>query len=187
MNAAAIPRYRFDTDRLVLRPTEAADAGRAFEIQSNWNVTRMLRMASFPPDRDEIAAWFAGHRREWNAGEAYRFAAENQGRLIGVIDIDSVAENEGELGYWFEQAAWGQGYASEAARVVVSFAFVEAGLSRLRSAHAADNMASRNVLTKLGFCPLDMVERHSRPRGGPVMQCRYRLSRDDVDLMQYRS
>jgi RimJ/RimL family protein N-acetyltransferase len=47
------------TDRLELRPTTAADADRALDIQSDWNVTRMLAMASFPPDPDEITRWFA--------------------------------------------------------------------------------------------------------------------------------
>lgn len=186
MNAAAIPQCRLETDRLVLRPTAAADIGRAFEIQSDWNVTRMLRMASFPPDRGEIASWFAEHQREWESGEAYRFAVESEGRLIGVVDIDGVAEGEGELGYWFEQAVWGRGYASEAARAVVRFAFGEIALSQLRSAHAADNLASRNVLAKLGFHPLDMVQRHSRSRGELVTQCRYVLPRGDVYSLQHR-
>ncbi|MGO4264179.1 GNAT family N-acetyltransferase, partial [Lysobacter sp. TAB13] len=99
---ARIPPHHLTTDRLVLRPTSAADANRAFEIQSDWEVTRMLRMASFPPDRADIALWFADHPREWAAGEAYRFAVEFQGRAIGVIDVDEISQGEGELGYWFE-------------------------------------------------------------------------------------
>ena len=55
----------------------------------------MLRMASFPPDRQEIRRWFADHRREWLAGEAYRFAVELEGRMVGVVDVDGIAEREG--------------------------------------------------------------------------------------------
>lgn len=138
----------------------------------------MLRMASFPPDRTEIEAWFADHQREWLAGEAYRFAAMLDGRMIGLVDIDAIASGEGELGYWFEQEAWGQGFASEAARAVTRFALIEVGLSSLRSGHAADNAASGRVLLGLGFQPLDEVERPSRSRGGSVVQRRYRLTRD---------
>lgn len=167
------------TKRLLLRHSSAADAQRAFEIQADWAVTRMLRMASFPPDHAEIEAWFADHPREWAAGEAYRFAAVLDGRMIGLIDIDEVADGEGELGYWFERASWAQGFASEAARAVVRFAFAEAGLSSLRSGHAADNAASGRILTRLGFRLLDRVERSSRSRGETILQCRYRLARDD--------
>ncbi|MGO4737291.1 GNAT family N-acetyltransferase [Bosea sp. 2KB_26] len=172
---ARIPPHHLTTDRLVLRPTSAADANRAFEIQSDWEVTRMLRMASFPPDRADIALWFADHPREWAAGEAYRFAVEFQGRAIGVIDVDEISQGEGELGYWFEQASWGRGYASEAAQAVVNFAFRTVGLSQLLSGHAVDNAASGQVLLKLGFRPLDIVQRTSRSRGETILQRRYVL------------
>lgn len=177
MTISAIPRTTITTTRLALRPSSAADAQRAFEIQSDWAVSRMLRMASFPPDRAEIEAWFADHPREWAAGKAYRFSAMLDGRMIGLVDIDEITDSEGEIGYWFEQAAWGQGFASEAARAVVRFAFA-AGLLSLRSGHAADNAASGRVLVRLGFRLLDRVERPSRSRGEAILQCRYQLARD---------
>lgn len=167
---------RIVTERLVLRPTTPADADRAFHIQSNWEVARMLRMASYPPDRDDIEAWFAGHGGEWAAGEAYRFAVEREGHVIGLTDIDEIARREGELGYWFDQASWGQGYAFEAAQAVVRFAFRQIGLEGLRSGHAADNAASGNVLLKLGFRPLDTVRVASRSRGEDILQQRYALA-----------
>ncbi|MDH6233869.1 ribosomal-protein-alanine N-acetyltransferase [Mesorhizobium soli] len=175
MNASPIPPCRIATERLVLRPTNVSDAERAFEIQSDWEVTRMLRMVSFPPDGAEISHWFADHEREWMAGEAYRFAVELQDRLIGIVDVDGISGREGELGYWFERASWGRGYALEAAQAVVQFAFSRIGLSKLRSGHAADNPASGKVLRKLGFRPLDSVRAVSRSRGQEIMQQRYSL------------
>ena len=65
----------------------------------------MLRMASFPPDRGDIGRWFADHAREWQTGQASRFAIEHEERMIGVIDVD-----EGSLGYRIDRSAWGQGY-----------------------------------------------------------------------------
>jgi len=106
---------RLTTARLLLRPTVVSDAGRAFDIQSDWNVTRMLRMARFPPDQEDIRRWFADHRSEWRAGEAYRFGVECAGKFIGLVDIDEICAGWGDLGYWFERASWGHGYALEAA------------------------------------------------------------------------
>ena len=97
MNTSPIPPRSMKTGRLVLRPTRGSDADRAFEIQTNWEVTRMLRMASFPPDRQEIRRWFADHQREWSAGEAYRFAVELEGKMVGVVDVDGIAEMRGVL------------------------------------------------------------------------------------------
>lgn len=163
------------TDRLVLRPTRAEDVERAFEIRSDWDVARMLSRASFPPDREKMGRWFADHEREWKAGEAYRFAVERAGRLIGITDIGEIADGVGELGYWFEKASWGNGYASEAARAVVRFGFEEAGLLRIKAGHAIDNPASGRILTRTGFRPVDVVQRDSLSRGGIVTVRRYVL------------
>jgi [ribosomal protein S5]-alanine N-acetyltransferase len=96
--------------------------------------------------------------------------------MVGVVDVDEIAEREGTLGYWLDRAAWGHGYAFEAAHAVTRFAFVDVGLSKLKTGHAHDNPASGRVLTKLGFSPLDTIQRFSRPRGETIMQRRYVLT-----------
>ena len=136
----------------------------------------MLRLASFPPDQGELRTWFGCHEREWLDGRAYRYAVQLDGRMIGLVDIDGIDQEDGHLGYWLERSAWGRGYGLEAARAVVHFAFQVVRLSRLRAAHALDNPASGRVLTKLGFTYIDTVERASRSRGGCVSQCRYVLT-----------
>jgi RimJ/RimL family protein N-acetyltransferase len=82
----------------------------------------------------------------------------------------------GTLGYWLDRAAWGRGYAFEAAHAVTRFAFEDVGLSKLEAGHAHDNPPSGRILTKLGFSPLDTVQRFSRPRGENIMQRRYVLT-----------
>jgi [ribosomal protein S5]-alanine N-acetyltransferase len=164
------------TDRLLLRPACAADADRAFAIQSDWEVTRMLRMAQFPPDRREMGRWFAGHSREWKVGEAYRFAVELEGMMIGVADVDEISERQGSLGYWFDRSTWGRGYASEAACAVVRFAREGAGMLKLTAGHAYDNPASGRILSKLGFRRIESAPCHSRPRRETIMQHCYELT-----------
>lgn len=163
-----LERLPIRTDRLVLRPSTVEDAARAFEIQSDWQVTRMLRMASYPPERAAMEDWFAYHEREWLAGTARRFVIERDGRMIGLADIDEIESGEGDLGYWLEQAAWGRGYAYEAATALRDFAFREIGLSRLKSGHAEDNAASGRILVKLGFIRVDTIEVYSKPRGETI-------------------
>src|SRR3990167_10166989 len=88
------------TPRLRLRPSEAADAARAFEIRSDPAVSRMLSLARFPPARDETADWFADHPREWDEGLAFRFTIERERLMIGLIDLDDVSVDgqEAEIG-----------------------------------------------------------------------------------------
>jgi [ribosomal protein S5]-alanine N-acetyltransferase len=132
----------------------------------------MLRMALFPPDRREIGRWFADHPREWQAGQAYRFAVELEETMIGVADIDEISERHGSLGYWFDRSIWGCGYAYEATCAVVRFAREDAGLLKLTAGHAYDNPASGRILSKLGFRPFDVVQRLSRTRGEIIVQHR---------------
>lgn len=163
------------TERLMLRPTRPTDAVRAVAIRSAWDVSRNLSRASFPPDPPEIARWFADHEGEWQRGEAYRFAIERDGAMIGVIDLDGLARGEAHLGYWLDRGAWGCGYASEAGAALIRFAVSEVGLTVLRAGHASDNPASGRVLTKLGFLPCCVAPVLSRPRGGTILQCHYVL------------
>ena len=157
------------TARLVLRPTEPRDAPRFAEIQSNWNVTRMLRLAPWPVVAAEMAAWVETHAQEWAAGIAYRFAVERDGQVIGCCDVDDIDGDRGEIGYWYDEAQWGGGIAGEAAQALVRFAQDDLRLVRLDAGHAADNPASGRVLERVGFRFQADITRYSRPhdRGMP--------------------
>ena len=167
------------TPRLRLRPSHGGDAARAFEIRSDPAVARMLSRASFPPDPDETAARFADHPREWSEGLAFRFAVERDGRMIGLIDLDDVSPEgrDAEIGFWLERAAWGQGYAGEAARTILDWAFGPLGLTRVRAGHAEDNAGSARLIASLGFRHVDDAVVRSRSRGEDVLQRRYLLHR----------
>ncbi len=69
----------------------------------------------------------------------------------GVSEEIAHSVKEVELGYALAKPFWGQGYASEAARAVVQFAFEEANLPRLVAAIHPDNAASRHILEGLGM------------------------------------
>ncbi|GAC1043432.1 GNAT family N-acetyltransferase [Rhizobium sp. No.120] len=172
-----IPRSSIETARLRLRPTSTLAAIRAFEIQSDWAVTRMLSNASYPPNENDIRDWFSSHEREWAEGSAYRFAIEQEERMIGIVDVDGIADSKGSLGYWLERQAWGKGYAFEAAQALIAFSFQTIDLSKLESGHASDNPASGRVLTKLGFRRAGYRELFSRARRETIIQCCYMLER----------
>jgi RimJ/RimL family protein N-acetyltransferase len=56
-----------------------------------------------------------------------------------------------EIGFHVKKAHWGQGYAPEAARAVMGYAFTTLGASALFAGHHPGNDASRRLLGKLGF------------------------------------
>jgi ribosomal-protein-alanine N-acetyltransferase len=166
---------RLTTERLVLRPTEPGDAKRLTQIQSNWNVTRMLRLAPWPATEAAMVAWADLHGQEWAAGTAYRFACMNREALIGVCDIDDIEGGYGEIGYWFDEAYWGQGFAGEAARAVLGFAVETLGLTRIVAGHAADNPNSGKMLLRMGFRHSHDTTKYSRPYGREIAYVMYEL------------
>jgi RimJ/RimL family protein N-acetyltransferase len=84
-----------------------------------------------------------------------------------------------EVGWRLAVDAWGNGYATEAARETVRFGFVELGLDEIVSITAPANTRSRRVMEKLGMTrdPADDFD-HPRVPPGPLRrQVLYRLSR----------
>lgn len=62
-----------------------------------------------------------------------------------------VEEGVYELGFHLRPEHWGQGYASEAARAAIGYAFDSLGARALFAGHHPRNTASSRLLAKLGF------------------------------------
>src|SRR5699024_10331451 len=98
-------------------------------------------------------------------------------KLIGSAGISRDGDDV-ELGYWIARAHWGQGYATEAARAVLSQARA-LGHKQLVASHFVDNPASGRVLRKVGFCPTgERRIRYSAGRQGVGVALTYRLELD---------
>jgi ribosomal-protein-alanine N-acetyltransferase len=159
---------RLTTPRLILRPTEPGDAQRMAQIQSNWKVTRMLRLAPWPATQAAMVAWADLHGQEWAAGTAYRFAVLLDGVMIGAADIDDIDGTSGEIGYWFAAPSGGRGGAGDAAAALMDFAIQTVGLKRIVAGHNAENPASGAVLKRLGFHFVEDTLKFSKPQGTEV-------------------
>jgi RimJ/RimL family protein N-acetyltransferase len=75
------------------------------------------------------------------------------GEHVGCCGLKPRKPEEGilEIGFHLRPAHWGRGYAPEAARAVMSYAFRRLGARALFAGHGPANDASRRVLAKLGF------------------------------------
>ncbi len=88
-------------------------------------------------------------------GTGARVVAERHGdgTVIGWCSVSrwNPDYRSASLGYCFARAAWGQGYATEAAAALVGWAFDELSLNRVQAETDTRNVASARVLEKLGF------------------------------------
>jgi RimJ/RimL family protein N-acetyltransferase len=120
----------------------------------------------YPPGAAE--AWIGTHAAEWRQGSALNLAIERRddGALVGAIGLGIVPEHaRAEIGYWIGVPYWGNGYATEAARRLIAYAFDELGLNRLYAYHFTGNPASGRVMEKAGMRLEGELRQHQRKGG----------------------
>ena len=61
------------------------------------------------------------------------------------IGVDSERHRSANIGYGVAPPFWGRGIASEAAALIVGFAFEPLGMLRMWATHHPENVASRRV------------------------------------------
>ncbi|MQS10344.1 GNAT family N-acetyltransferase [Streptomyces alkaliphilus] len=121
------------------------------------------------PDRGD--AWFAefeGRHRallaEQEAGLLHlHVLVEDDGRVIGRVNLVDITEETAELGYRLAEAATGRGVATAAVAEVCRRAAGAYGLSALTAVTTLDNPASRAVLARNDFTPVGDIDLDGRP------------------------
>lgn len=74
---------------------------------------------------------------------------------------DKIPEGNIEIGYILKKSAWGEGYATEACKRLLKFAFEESPLEEVVATIDAENTASRKVLEKCGMIYQGMVRAYA--------------------------
>jgi RimJ/RimL family protein N-acetyltransferase len=160
-----------DTHRLQLRRWCAADLAPMARINADPEVMRYIG-DGLPLDEAETAAMISAYEQFWESTGYGRFAVVERetGALVGFagmavpVDVPDIMPSV-EIGWRFARTCWGRGYATEAARAALGFAFDVSGLDRMVALHVIGNDASARVMTKLGMQPvLDTIEvQYHRP------------------------
>lgn len=141
----AIPVLK--TERLVLRAPRRADAEAIARLADDRRIAVNTARIPHPYSVDDAAQFIAAINR--GSGET-AFLITLDRAPIGVCSIDP-RDNGAELGYWLGTPCWGRGYATEAARAVIDYAFGTLVLEALQAGARVSNPASRRVLEKCGF------------------------------------
>lgn len=72
---------------------------------------------------------------------------------VGDASSLGIPDDEADLGYWLGRPLWGEGYATEACRAVLSYGFRSLGLAAVWAAYYEGNERSRRVQDRLGLSP----------------------------------
>jgi len=146
------PDWPLATERLVLRPYEERDFDLLYRLQSDPGVVKWLYndVRDEAGTRELLARKLAG--TELRAEGDWLSCIAVAGEPVGDVGLRWVSEEyrTGEIGFMFDPRYQGQGYATEAARAIVDWAFA-AGFHRVIGRTEARNTASARVLEKLGM------------------------------------
>jgi RimJ/RimL family protein N-acetyltransferase len=169
----AAGRCVLETERLTLRSPTLADVNTIARLADDRRIAVNTRLP-YPYSQNhaiEFVRRLAGKPRE------VVFLVEHNHTPVGMVGADWREADTPELGYWLGVDHWGQGFATEAARAAIDFAFEEFDIAFIRSAARVTNPASRNILEKCGFqwCGVELHRFESLGSSAPV-DC-FRLTR----------
>ena len=146
----AIEPPELSTPRLTLRKLVADDAPDVFAYASDPEVARFTLWAPHPTV--EFTRRFIG----WlTAPQFLNWAIRETGGgpVFGMVFLHSWQRHhqKAEIAFNLARERWRHGFATEAAKAVLAFAFGRLELNRIEATCMPGNLASRRVLQKLGM------------------------------------
>ena len=143
----------FETQRLRLRPFVHQDAVPLHKILAVDGVLRYYPNSD-PPDLERVERLVARQLEHWEEHGYGWWAVDDKANteLIGWSGLQYLPEtDEIEIGYLLARPYWGQGLATECARVGMKFGFDNLKIPTIIGIVHPENFASQRVLEKIGL------------------------------------
>lgn len=174
-----------ETDRLLLRRWRAADREPFAALNADPVAMRFFPAALSRAESDAMVERIEAHFAEHGFG-LWAVERRAEGDFIGfvglgVVPFEAPFTPAVEIGWRLAPHAWGNGYATEAARDVVEHAFGRLAMSEIVSFTVPTNEPSLRVMERIGMtrdCAGDFL--HPRVAAGHPLERHvlYRLRRD---------
>ncbi len=162
--------WRLETERLLLRPPEERDVPAIAALIGEYEVAKNLSTVPHPYTEQHAREYLERASGNFARGTDYGFQIVRKAddAFVGGAGLH-LKDGKYEFGYWLGKPFWRNGYATEAARRVVEFAFYEKQASSVWAGWYHDNPASGHVLEKIGCRPNGFDTRSCMARGHEVM------------------
>src|SRR4029450_11074292 len=138
-----------ETERLVLRAPRLEDAKTIATLLNDRRIAENTVRIPHPYAITNAQRFIDGANA--GSGETEFLITRRDATVLGACGVAERAEEAPEIGYWLAFAFWGKGYATEAARAVIDYAFDDLHYAVLHAGARVSNPASRRVLEKCGF------------------------------------
>jgi len=146
---------QLSTDRLLLRPWRDSDLEPLAQITADPRVMLDLPAPLSRCESDLLVERSRAHFRRYGFG-LWAVEAPGVAPFIGLAGLWHVGAGVPvapcvEIGWRLAPSHWGRGYATEAARGLLAFAFGQTGLDEVVGFTVCFNLRSRRVMEKVGM------------------------------------
>lgn len=163
------------SERLLLRRYQPGDSAVYYRMLRE-NLEHLYEfLPSFLIDvgEEDVKAWLERQSAEWDAHNLFLFGIWEKAR--GVYVGECYLANPDwevpriEIGYFLARQFVGQGYATEAAKATIRYAFERMKVLRIDLRCAADNTGSIQVANRCGFTREGCFRQHHRKKDGTLV------------------
>jgi len=156
-----------ETNRLILREILPTDVDGLFELDNDPEVHRYLGNKPIQT-KEQAAEVIAFIRQQYIDNGIGRWAVidKQTNNFLGWAGLKLITEqtnnhiNYLDVGYRLIKKYWGQGFATEAARASLAYAFNEMQAPAVYAITDTNNAASHHVLLKVGLSFIETFEYH---------------------------
>jgi ribosomal-protein-alanine N-acetyltransferase len=144
------------------------DAPNVYNYFSDELVTRYFGLENFK-SIDQAEQLIANFHKAFEEKKAIRFgiALKGTNELIGSIGFHNISglHSRVEIGYEITRKEWNKGYATEALLTATAYMFKTVGINRIGATVRPENIASQQLLKKIGFKEEGVLEDYQFTRG----------------------
>jgi RimJ/RimL family protein N-acetyltransferase len=186
--------YRIETERLVIRCYDPADAPllkdaveRSIDHLWPW----MPWTPSAPEPVEDVEQRLRAFRAQFDRDENWIYGVfdADESRLVGGTGLHPRGgDGSLEIGYWMAADSLRRGYTTEVAAVLTRVGFEQVGLDRVDLQIDPANVASQGIPTKLGFVHEGTLRRRLERREGESRadSMVFTLLREEYDAAPWR-
>lgn len=148
-------------ERVLLRPMEEGDTDDIVRMRTEPSVLSEL-FSDEPPTRESHRQWLVRIRQEGTRQE-FMIVEKATGRSVGTIGLSQIDRNHRRAEYGVligEADARGKGFAVEASRLLLGYAFGRLGLNRVYLHVFPENEPALGLYRRLGFEQEGLLHQH---------------------------
>ncbi|MDW3649984.1 MAG: GNAT family N-acetyltransferase [Bacteroidia bacterium] len=177
-------KYIIESERVGMRAWKASDLDELAAINADPEVMKYFNRSL---NKEESGIMMQRLQKQLEERGYTYFAAEEKstGGLLGFVglhfqDYEAPVRPFVDIGWRLKRAVWGKGFAPEAAKACLAFAFEELGLDAIYSVTPLQNSPSERVMQKIGMKKIAEFGHPKIPDDSEIKVCVfYEIKKED--------